>query len=266
MIALRSFAFNVLFYINIIVLMILGLPVILFGRHGVFALARLWGANSLWLLDKVCGLRVEFRGLEHRPQGGVIIAAKHESFLETFALLDYAPDFAIILKRQLLFIPFFGQYLVAAEQIAIDRARGRRALTQIAAAARPVIAGGRQIIIYPEGTRRMAGAPPRFKFGVTALYLDTGAPCHPVALNTGLFWGRRGFQRRPGVAVIEFLPPIPPGLDRDAFSARLQITIEDACDRLNAEAVARDPSLAAVLAQGKRSEAAMAESELSESD
>ena len=264
MIALRSFVYNLLFYVNIIVLMILGLPTALFGRHAVFALARLWGANSLWLLDKVCGLKVEFRGLEHAPRGGVIIASKHESFLETFALLDYARDFAIILKRQLVFIPLFGLYLLAAEQIAIDRARGRRALAQISAAARPVIASGRQIIIYPEGTRRMPGAPPRYKFGVTALYLDTGAPCHPVALNTGLFWGRRGFTRRPGVAVIEFLPPIPPGLDREAFAARLEGAIEDACARLNAEAVAKDPSLAAVLEKGRRS--APAEGEAPEGD
>jgi 1-acyl-sn-glycerol-3-phosphate acyltransferase len=266
MIALRSLVYNALFYVNIVVLMILGLPVVLFGRRGVFALARLWGAISLWLLDKVCGLRVEFRGLEHRPRGGVIVAAKHESFLETFALLKYAPDFAIILKRQLLFIPFFGQYLVAAQQIAIDRSRGRRALTQISAAARPVIGGGRQIIIYPEGTRRMPGAPPRYKFGVTALYLDTGAPCHPVALNTGLFWGRRGFRRRPGVAIIEFLPPIEPGLERIVFSARLQQAIEEGCERLCAEAIARDPSLAAVLAEGRLSEATGAEGDLPESD
>ena len=210
-------------------------------------------------------LRVEFRGLEHRPQGGVIIAAKHESFLETFALLEYAPDFAIILKRELLFIPLFGQYIVAAQQIAIDRARGRRALTQIAAAALPVIAGGRQIIIYPEGTRRMAGAPPRYKFGVTALYLGAGAPCHPVALNTGLFWGRRGFSRRPGVAVIEFLPRSRPASIATPSAPRLQGAIEAACDRLNAEAVARDPSLAAVLAQGKQSEPTTAEGDAAES-
>ncbi len=251
MTALRSLAFNVAFYVNIIVLMILGLPLILIGRRGVFFMARLWGASSLWLLDKLCGLKVEFRGVENIPQGGYILAAKHQSFLETFALLGHARDFAIIFKRQLVWIPLFGLYLVGGRQIAIDRSRGRAALSQIIAQARDVLGAGRQIMIYPEGTRRPPGAPPRYKFGVTAIYAGNGAPCLPVALNTGLYWGRRGFTRRPGVAVIEYLPPIPPGLDRDAFAERLESAMEAACARLNAEAVAANPSLAPVLAAGE---------------
>ncbi len=250
MIKLRSLVFNLAFYANLIVLMILGLPMILGGRHGVFFMARLWGSTSVWLLEKICALRVEYRGLENIPEGGYIIAAKHESFLETFALLKYAPDFAIVLKRQLVFIPLFGLYLVGARQIAIDRARGRNALMQIIAQARPILREGRQVFIYPEGTRRPPGATPRYKFGVAALYTETGVPCLPVAVNTGLFWGRRGFTRRPGVAVIEYLPPILPGLDRDAFAERLQSAIETACARLNAEAVKADASLAPILAIG----------------
>ncbi len=113
-----------------------------------------------------------------------------------------------------------------------------------------MLAAGRQVFIYPEGTRRPPGAPPNYKQGVAALYVETGAPCLPVALNTGLFWRRRGLLRRPGVAVIEYLPPIGPGLDRAAFSARLQAAIETACARLNAEAIARDPSLEALVAEG----------------
>lgn len=251
MTALRSLAYNIAFYVNIIVLMIIGLPLILLGRHGVFFMARLWGGSSLWLLDKLCGLKVEFRGLENIPQGGYILASKHESLLETFALLENAPDFAIILKKQLVWIPLFGFYLVGARQIAIDRSRGRAALTQIVEQAREVLGSGRQIIIYPEGTRRPAGAPPRYKYGVAAIYAETNAPCVPVALNTGLYWGRRGFTRRPGVAVIEYLPPIPPGLDRDAFAEKLESAMEAACERLNQEAVARDPRLAPVLAAGR---------------
>ena len=250
MIRLRSLAFNVAFYLNLVVLMIGGLPTILRGRRSIFALARLWGTVSVWLIEKICGLRVEFRGLENIPEGGYIIAAKHESFLETFALLEHAPDFAIILKKQLVYIPLFGLYLVRAEQIAIDRSRGRNALTQIIKQAGDVLREGRQVFIYPEGTRRPPGAPGRYKQGVAALYAATGAPCLPVALNTGLFWGRRGFTRRPGVAVIEYLPPIAPGLSREAFGAQLENAIESACARLNAEAVAADPSLAPVLAAG----------------
>ena len=251
MTALRSLAFNIAFYVNIIVLMIVGLPLVVFGRRGVFFMARLWSGSSLWLLDKLCGLKVEFRGIENVPQGGYILAAKHQSFLESFALLGHARDFAIIYKRQLAWIPLFGLYLVGARQIAIDRSRGHAALSQIVARARDVLGAGRQIMIYPEGTRRPPGAPPRYKFGVAAIYAGNSAPCVPVALNTGLYWGRRNSTRRPGVAVIEYLPPIPPGLDRDAFAGRLESTIEEASARLNAEAVAADPRLAPVLAAGK---------------
>jgi 1-acyl-sn-glycerol-3-phosphate acyltransferase len=255
MIATRSLVFNALFYLVLVVLMIVGLPVMLFGRHGVFALARLWGAVSVWLLETICGLRLEYRGVENIPPGAVLIAAKHQSFLETFALLKYAPDFAIILKRQLTRVPLFGLYLIASQQIAIDRGRGRQALQQIATAAKPVFAAGRQIFIYPEGTRRPPGAPPRYKHGVTTLYAETGVACLPVAVNTGLFWRRRGFLRRPGVAVIEYLPVIAPGLDPVVFSERLQSMIEGACAGLNDEAVAEDPSLKTILAEGTNSEA-----------
>ncbi|HSV01165.1 MAG TPA: lysophospholipid acyltransferase family protein [Roseiarcus sp.] len=255
MLATRSLIFNALFYLNMVVLMILGLPTMLFGRKAVFALARLWGAISLWLLEKICGLRLEYRGIENIPAGAILIAAKHQSFLETFALLKYAPDFAIILKRQLTRVPLFGLYLIVSKQIAIDRGRGRQALQQIVGAAKPVFADGRQVFIYPEGTRRAPGAPPKYKQGAAALYAGTGVACLPVAVNTGLFWRRRGFLRRPGLAVIEYLPVISPGLDRSEFGKRLQLTIEKACDRLNTEAVERDPSLAAVLEEGANSDA-----------
>lgn len=248
MIRLRSLVFNIAFYVNLSVLMVIGLPMILRGRHGVFKMARLWGSTSLWLLDKICGLRVEYRGVANIPQGGYIIAAKHQSILETFALLKYAPDFAYVLKRQLIFIPFFGWYLMGAQQIDIDRTRGRNALAQISKRAGEVLADGRQVFIFPEGTRRPPGAPPMYKYGVAALYGDTGAPCLPVAVNTGLYWGRRGFTRRPGVAVIEYLPVIAPGLAKDVFAARLQEAIEAASDRLIAEALAKDPGLRAALA------------------
>src|SRR5271163_762563 len=222
MLATRSLLFNALFYLNMVILMIVGLPTMLFGRKAVFALARLWGAISVWLLEAICGLKLEYRGVENIPPGAVLIAAKHQSFLETFALLKYAPDFAIILKRQLTYVPLFGLYLIVSQQIAIDRGRGRQALQQITAAAKTVFAAGRQVFIYPEGTRRVPGAPPKYK---------------------------------QGVAVIEYLPVIAPGLDRDAFSERLESTIETACARLNAEALAKDPWLADVLADGANSDA-----------
>jgi 1-acyl-sn-glycerol-3-phosphate acyltransferase len=254
MLVVRSIAFNLLFYLTLVGLMVLGLPAIFGGRRGVLALANVWRVVSVWLLEVICGLKVEYRGIENIPAGAVLIASKHQSFLETFALLKHAPDFAIILKRQLTYIPLFGLYLIVSKQIAIDRAQGRQALQQIIGSARPVFAAGRQVFIYPEGTRRLPGAPPRYKPGAAAIYGGNDAPCLPVALNTGLFWRRRSFLRRPGVAVIEYLPPIPPGLKRRAFADQLQQTIETACDRLNAEAVARDPALAAVIKAGAGSD------------
>ena len=252
MIAVRSLVYNVLFYLMTIALMIFGLPTLLFGPAGIEALARLWGAISVWLLDKICGLKLEYRGLENIPTGGYILASKHQSFLETFALLRYAPDFAIILKRQLTYVPLFGLYLIVSKQIAIDRGAGMKALQQLVAAAKPVLAAGRQIMVYPEGTRRTPGAPPRYKQGVAFLYAESDAPCLPVAVNTGLFWRRREFSRRPGVAVVEYLPAIPPGLKRADFARKLQDVIERACDRLNEEAIAREPSLRAIVEAGAR--------------
>jgi 1-acyl-sn-glycerol-3-phosphate acyltransferase len=252
MIALRSLVFNIVFYLNLVVLMIGGLPLLIGGRRGAFFMANLWASTSLWLLEKICRLRVEYRGLHNIPEGGYIIAAKHQSFLETFAMLKHSPDFAIILKRELTFIPLFGLYLSVSKQIAIDRARGRSALTQIVRQAGAVLRAGRPVYIYPEGGRRPPGAPPEYKRGAALLYASSGAACLPVALNTGLYWGRRGFTRRPGVAIIEYLPPIPPGLDRSAFSRKLEAAIEAACSRLNQEATAADPTLARILLEGQR--------------
>ena len=252
MIAVRSLVYNVLFYLVTVALMIAGLPTLLFGPSAIRGLARLWGAISVWLLDRICGLRLEYRGLENIPQGGYILASKHQSFLETFALLGHAPDFAIILKRQLNYVPLFGLYLIVSRQIAIDRGKGAKALQQLVTAAKPVLADGRQVMVYPEGTRRTPGAPPRYKQGVAFLYAEAHAPCLPVAVNTGLFWRRREFLRRPGVAIVEYLPVIPPGLRRAEFARKLQDTIETACARLNEEAIARDPSLRAIVEAGAR--------------
>ena len=169
-IVLRSLAYNLTFYLSTIVLMIFGLPALLFGRRGVFFIAQLWGDWSVFTLRYICGLKVEYRGLENIPEGGYIVAAKHQSFLETFALLRYTPDFAIILKKSLTYIPLFGLYLIVSRQIAINRAAGQSALTQIVAQAGQVLRDGRQVYIYPEGTRRPPGAPPAYKSGVAALY------------------------------------------------------------------------------------------------
>ena len=251
MLFLRSLLFNTLFYVLLIGLMVFGLPVLLFGRHGVFALARAWAYGTFWLARVICGLDVEFRGIERIPTGGYILAPKHQSIWETFALTVYARDFSYIVKRELTWLPLFGWYLKAAEQIAINRSSGRAALNEVTSRARELLAAGRQLFIFPEGTRRPAGAPPVYKFGVAAIYAESNAPCVPVALNSGLFWPRRSFMRRPGKIVVEYLEPIAPGLSKDVFLALLQERMETATNRLIAEAVQADPSLQDVLARAQ---------------
>ena len=247
-IVIRSILFNILFYINLIVLMVGGLPCVLMGRKASLGMAKRWGRTSVWLLGAVCNLKTEFRGLENIPKGAAIIAPKHQSIFETFALTIPIDDFTYIVKRELLWLPLFGWYIWGTEQLAINRSKGGSALAQVAAMARKILPEGRKIFIFPEGTRRPAGAKPAYKYGATHLYVESGVPCLPVALNAGLFWPRRTFLRRPGVIVIEFLPVIEPGLDRQTFAALLQERIETATNRLIAEALARDPSLKANMA------------------
>ncbi|MBV9395008.1 MAG: 1-acyl-sn-glycerol-3-phosphate acyltransferase [Methylobacteriaceae bacterium] len=245
MIFIRSALFNCLFYANTVALMIIGFPTMIFGRRAVLSLARLWSRSSLWLLRVICGTSAEFRGLENIPKGACIIAPKHQSFWETFALVNYFDDFSYVLKRELTFIPVFGWYLLRAEQIAIDRGNAQTALRQLVAKAQALFAEGRQLFIFPEGTRRAPGAPPAYKAGVGYVYDKTGVPCLPVALNAGLFWPRRRFLRFPGTIVVEFLPAIAPGMQRGAFLQELQGRIETATDRLIAEA-ARQSKAAAI--------------------
>lgn len=250
MIFVRSVLFNFLFYANTIVLMIVGLPTMLIGRRAVLSLARLWSRSSLWLLRVICGTSAEFRGVENIPEGAFIIAPKHQSFWETFALIIYFDDFSYVLKRELTFIPVFGWYLLRAGQIAIDRANARTALRQLTAKAKALFAEGRQLFIFPEGTRRPPGAPPAYKAGVAYVYDKTGVACLPVALNAGLFWPRRRFLRFPGTILVEFLPVIGPGMKRDAFLEELQWRIETATDRLVAEAARKRPDEPAIATAG----------------
>ena len=206
-------------------------------------MAKTWARTSLWWLRVICGTQVEFRGLDLIPRGGLVIAAKHQSILETFALVVHVPDFAYVFKRELNWIPLFGWYLMAVEQIAIDRSSGSTALAQVTIGTEAFLDDGRAIFIFPEGTRRAVGAPPKYKHGVTQLYGALGARVQPVALNTGLFWPRRSFMRKPGVAVIEFLPIIEPGLPMEQFAELLQNTIECHTDALVAAALQRDSTL-----------------------
>jgi 1-acyl-sn-glycerol-3-phosphate acyltransferase len=200
------------------------------------SVARRWARQSIWLMRVVCGTRVEYRGLEKIPKGPLLVASKHQSMWETFALLQFFDQPLFIYKRELGWIPFFGWYLVKANMIGVDRDGGMRSLMEMARRAPAEVRRGRQLVIFPEGTRRAVDAPPSYKTGVGQIYVNSGVPCLPVALNSGLFWPRRTFMRYPGTLVVEFLDPLPPGLSRKEFSARVSAAIEDATARLVAAA------------------------------
>jgi 1-acyl-sn-glycerol-3-phosphate acyltransferase len=194
--------------------------------------AKRWASQSTWLLRIICNVKVEYRGVEKVPKGPLLVASKHQSMWETFALLQLFDQPLYILKRELTRIPFFGWYLIKADMIAVDRRAGGRALLKMVRQASEEVRKGRQLIIFPEGTRRPAGAPPAYKPGVAQLYASCREKCLPVALNSGLFWPRRTFMRYPGTLVVEFLDPVPPGLPRDEFLTRISGVIEDATARL----------------------------------
>ena len=251
MIVIRSIIFNIAFFTNITVLLVIALPTLMMNRSAVFRIAKIWAKTSLWLLKVICGTDVEFRGQKNIPAGAFIVAAKHQSAWETFALIMLFDDFCYILKRELTYIPLFGWYVWKAEQIAINRAAGSSALAQAEEKARKIFAEGRQLFIFPEGTRRPAGAPPKYKFGVAHIYDACHVPCLPVALNSGLFWARRSLIKRPGTIVVDILPPIAPGLEKQEFFGLLQERMETASEKLIAEAVAHDPSLIPIVERNR---------------
>ena len=239
MIFLRSLVFNALFYLVLAVYLVVAIPTLLMPRRCIIGLARHWARTNLTLLRIVCGITVDWRGLERIPPGALLVAVKHQSTWETFALLTLFPDPTFILKRELLWLPFYGWYARHAGMIPVERGGGKPALMAMAAHARAALAEGRQIVVFPEGTRRPPGAEPRYKYGIAHLYGECGVPCVPIALNSGCFWPRRKFMRYPGAIAVAVLDPIAPGLAVDQFFARLQREIETATARLIAEAGGR---------------------------
>lgn len=240
MLILRSIAFNVAFYLNTLVWLVLGLPTFFLPYRSVMWIAKNWGRTNLVLLRLVAGLDCEIRGVEKIPPGPLLVAVKHQSAWETFALLWLFDNPVIIFKRELQWLPIFGWLMVKGRMVAVDRRSGAHALTAMIERARVEFADRRQLIIFPEGTRRPPGAEPRYKSGIARLYVGEEVSCLPIALNSGLFWPRRSILRRPGKVLVEILDPIPPGLGRKMFLERLQSEIETATDRLIAEAQGRE--------------------------
>ncbi len=232
MLALRSFLFNVLFVAWNILVHVFYLPLLVMPRRFLVRGARIWAKVTFALLAAICGLRHEIRGLENLPKQPCILASKHQSAWDTliFALVVNGPSF--VFKQELLWVPPLGWYIRHAGGIPINRKGGGVALRKMVATARAVLNAGQYIIIFPEGTRVPPGEHRVYHPGVTAFYSQLAVPVVPVAVNSGLFWGRRSFLKKPGVIVLEFLPPIAPGLARKAFTARLEESIESASMRL----------------------------------
>jgi 1-acyl-sn-glycerol-3-phosphate acyltransferase len=236
MTAFRSAIFNLAFYLNLVLFLLLGSPLFLAPRSWAMAGLKLWATTSLWLLKWICGTTMEVRGLQHIPKGAVLIAGKHQSFWETFAILPLLDDPCMVLKRELTLIPLFGWFVLKFRMIAVERSAGSTALRNLVKRGKQEVAAGRQIVIMPEGTRKGPDDPPDYKPGAAALYGQLGVACVPFGLNAGLFWPRRKFLRFPGTIVIEFLPTIPAGLPRADFQRRLQDAIETKTQSLVAEA------------------------------
>jgi 1-acyl-sn-glycerol-3-phosphate acyltransferase len=231
----RSCLFNALFYSNLLILLCVAVLTLPMPKQALFGLARLWARSSLWMLRVICGTDVAWSGVEKIPTGAAIIGVKHQSTWETFALLTQFPDPTFIVKRELMWVPLFGWCVWRAGMIPVNRSAGKQAMRLMNERARIELARGRQIIIFPEGTRRPAGAEPKYKQGIAHIYEEAGVPCVPIALNSGLFWPRRRFLRYPGTVRVEILDPIPAGLERDKFFERLQHDIETATARLVAQ-------------------------------
>jgi len=232
---LRSLAFNAAFWLWTVAAALGMLPLLAGSGHTIQRAARLWMRGIQGLLRTVVGLDHEVRGRGRVPAGPAIFAVKHQSAWETMALHLLLDEPAIALKRELLQIPLFGWYAWKAGMIRIDRGQGSKALRLLVQDARARLDAGRPVVIFPEGTRVAPGVRQRYLPGVAALYLQLRVPVVPVALNSGLFWGRRSFVKRPGRIVVEFLDPIPPGLDRRTFLAELEARLEPAAERLAAE-------------------------------
>ncbi|WP_142848991.1 1-acyl-sn-glycerol-3-phosphate acyltransferase [Telmatospirillum sp. J64-1] len=242
MTALRSIAFSIAFYLWTVPLAFLYLPLLLAPRRWMVEAARFWIRGVLALLAVTAGVRHEVRGRENLPKGGCLIVAKHQSMWETLVFHTLLDDPAYILKKELTAIPFFGWYLKKTGMIAIDRKAGAKALRSMLDGAREAVAEGRQVIIFPEGTRTAPGETKPYHSGVAMLYgLDV--PVVPVALNSGLFWGRLSFFKKPGTITLEFLPELPRNLDRRQVVAEVQGRIEASSTALKEEAERRFPSL-----------------------
>lgn len=232
MTTLRSLAFVAWLYLSLVVFSVGLSPALLMTYRPAMWVIRNWARCVLFGLRWIAGVKVEFRGLEHLPAGACLIGGKHQSMLDVIAPFAVLPDNCFIMKAELAPLPFFGWFAVKTKMIAVDRSAHAKALKAMVRQARDRFAEGRQILIFPEGTRALVGAAPDYKPGIAALYRDLDCPCTPMATNSGAHWPAHGLRRTPGVVVFEFLPAIPAGLKRAEFMSQLEERIEAASGAL----------------------------------
>jgi 1-acyl-sn-glycerol-3-phosphate acyltransferase len=232
MLFLRSLLFQILFFTALAVLSLVSLPLTYLPKPYRYWTPRAFAHVMIFLQRFVAGMGVHIRGQENMIRGPAIVAAKHQSAWETFALWLIVPDPVFVLKAELLAVPVFGQCLKRLGMIAIEREQGAEAADKLVRDAQRALSEGRQIVIFPEGTRRVPGAEPAYKPGVAMLYKSLNVPIVPIALNAGVFWPRRSFWRYKGLIEVEVLPPIEAGLPRGKAYGLLQQSIEGACARL----------------------------------
>lgn len=233
MLFIRSLIFNCWFFFWTTMMTLLAFFWGMFGYYNTVRVAIIWGRGMMFMAKHVLNLTTEIRGLENVPKDQpYIFACKHQSAYDTTLIQILAPRTAVIMKKELLNIPVFGQVLLFSKAILLDRSKGKRVIPQLIEGAKERVAQGRGVFMYPEGTRTQAGVRGPYKQGIFALYEALNIPVIPAALNTGYFWPRRGFIKYPGHVVVEVLPAIAPGLNQEAFMETLENTIETACDKL----------------------------------
>lgn len=230
MLFLRSMLFDFLMYLLMLVMGILCAPLAIWSREGAYWSMRTYAKWSLWLLEKICGLRTEIRG--NIPTGEVIVCSKHMSFQDILALATVLPRFKFIMKAELKWAPILGLYAMRIGTVSVNRGKRGGAVKQMTTKVDKETTNPGQTIIYPQGTRVLPGAKKPYKIGASILYERLGQTCCPVATNIGVFWARRSPYRKPGVAVMEFMDPIEPGLPPKEFLKLIEEKIETRSNEL----------------------------------
>jgi 1-acyl-sn-glycerol-3-phosphate acyltransferase len=232
--AIRTFFFILQMYLAMPVLGLVFLPWALFSRRGAFTACKTYCRWVFFTARVMVGIRCEVRGTP--PDGEALVAAKHQSFLDIMMIFNALPAGKFIMKKEILWMPVIGQYARMIGCVPVDRGKRGAAIEKMVRDVEAGRAEPGQLIIYSQGTRVAPGVKLPYKVGTGVLYEQLGQPCVPVATNVGVLWPRRGFRRTPGVAVVEFLPVIEPGLSRKAFMTQLESEVEDRSDALMAEA------------------------------